>query len=82
MENSIYYSKIIYNSLRQLNLCRIYSQTYIKHILAIILSVFTVSFKGKTVNFKQSSPCHRTTIAHFLNHGKIFYVTAGTQQVN
>lgn len=70
MENSIYYSKIIYNSLRQLNLCRIYSQTYIKHILAIILSIFTVNFKGKTVNFEQSSPCHRTTISHFLNHGK------------
>ena len=70
MENSIYHSNIIYNNLKQLNLCRIYSQTYIKHILAIILSVFTVSFKGKTVNFEQSSLCHRTTIAHFLNHGK------------
>lgn len=49
MENSIYYSKIIYNSLKQLNLCRIYSQTYIKHILAIILSVFTAGFKGNLV---------------------------------
>lgn len=29
-----------------------------------------VNFKGKTVNFEQSSPCHRSTIAHFLNYGK------------
>lgn len=70
MENSIYHSRIIYNTLKQLNLCKIYSQTYIKHILAIILSVFTAGFNGKTVDFEQSSPCHRTTIAYFLNHGK------------
>lgn len=38
--------------------------------MAIILSVFTIGFKGKTVNFEQSSPCHRTTIAYFLNYGK------------
>lgn len=63
-------SRIIYNNLKQLNLCRIYSQTYIKHILAIILSGFTAGFKGKTVNFEQSSSCHRTTVAYFLNHGK------------
>jgi len=29
-----------------------------------------VGFKGKTVNFEQSGLCHRTTVAHFLNHGK------------
>ena len=70
MENSIYHSTIIYNSLKQLNLCRIYSHAYIKHILAIILSAFSFGFRGKTVNFKHFSPCHRTTVAHFLNHGK------------
>ena len=70
MENSIYHSRIIYNSLKQLNLCRIYSQTYINHILAIILSVFTIGFKGKTVNFEQCSSYYKTTIAHFINHGK------------
>lgn len=26
--------------------------------------------RGKTVNFEQSSPYHRTTIAYFLNYGK------------
>ena len=70
MENSIYHSRIIYNYLKQLNLCRVYSQTYIQHILSIILSVFAIGFKGKTVNFEQSGSCHRTTIAHFLNQGK------------
>lgn len=41
-----------------------------KHILAIIISVFSIGYKGKTVNFEKQSPHHRTTIAHFLNHGK------------
>ena len=54
----------------QLNLCQIYSHTILKHILAILISVFSLGFKGKTVNFEKYSPCHRTTIAHFLNHGK------------
>lgn len=32
--------------------------------------MFSIGYKGKTVNFEQHSPHHRTTIAHFLNHGK------------
>ena len=70
MNNSIYYSKIIYNSFMKLNLCSIYSHTYIKHLLAIVLSVFSFGFRGKTVDFQRFSPCHRTSVAHFLNHGK------------
>ncbi len=41
-----------------------------KHILAILISVFSRGYRGKTVDFASCSPCHRTTIAHFLNHGK------------
>lgn len=70
MKNSIHQSQIIYNCLKQLNLCKIFSQSVIKHILAIILSVFSLGYKGKTINFQKHSDCHRTTIAHFLNHGK------------
>ena len=70
MENSIYQSQTIYNCLKQLNLCRIFPHSVIKHILAILLSVFSLGYKGKTVNFQDCSPCHRTTIAYFLNHGK------------
>lgn len=70
MGNSIYHSSVIYKRLIQLNLCQIFSRTVIRHILAILISVFSHGYRGKTVDFACSSPCHRTTIAHFLNHGK------------
>jgi len=69
MEHSIYQSKVIYNCLKQLNLCKVFSHTTIKHFLAILLSVFSLGYQGKTVNFEKYSNCHRTTIAHFLNKG-------------
>ena len=70
MENSIHHSTYIYNTLKQLNLCRLFSHTYIKHMLAIIMSVYCTGFKGKTVDFEKCSSRHRTSIAHFLNHGQ------------
>lgn len=51
-------------------MCRIFSHITIKHILSILIFVFSLGYKGKTVDFEQYSSCHRTTIAHFLNHGK------------
>jgi len=51
-------------------LCRIFPQTAIKHILAILISVFSYGYDGKTTDFEKYSPCHRTTVAHFLNKGK------------
>ncbi len=38
--------------------------------MAILVTVFSLGDKGKTVDFERNSSCHRTTIAHFLNHGK------------
>ena len=70
MNNSIYHSSIIYNRLAQLNLCRVFPHTVIKHVLAILISVFSSGYRGKTVDFACYSPCHRTTVAHFLNKGK------------
>ncbi len=70
MGNSIYHSSIIYNRLVQLNLYQFFSLSVMKHILAILISVFSRGYRGKTVDFASCSPCHRTTIAHFLNHGK------------
>lgn len=70
MENSIYQSNAIYNCLKQLKLCQLFSHIVIKHVMAVLISVFSYGYKGKTVNFERHSPCHRTTIAHFLNHGK------------
>ena len=38
--------------------------------MAILISVFSPGYHGKTVDFEKYSPCHRTTVAHFLNIGK------------
>lgn len=70
MDNSIYHSSVIYNRLISLNLGQIFSSTVMKHILSILISVFLRGYRGKTVDFACASPCHRTTIAHFLNRGK------------
>ena len=68
--NSLHNSATIYNCLKKLKLGTFISYVNIKHIIAIMLSVFTIGFKGKTVNFASVSDCHRTTVAHFLNKGK------------
>ena len=68
--NSLHNSATIYNCLKKLKLGTFISDVNIKHIIAIILSVFTIGFKGKTLNFASVSDCHRTTVAHFLNKGK------------
>ena len=31
---------------------------------------FSLGYHGKTIDFEKYSPCHRTTVAHFLNKGK------------
>lgn len=41
-----------------------------KHIMAILVSVFSLGYHRKTIDFEKYSPCHRTTIAHFLNKRK------------
>lgn len=38
--------------------------------MAILISVFSPGYHGKTIDFERYSPCHRTTVAHFLNKGK------------
>ena len=47
MENSIYHSKAVYNCLKQLHLCRIFPHIVIKHILAVLLAVFSRGYIGK-----------------------------------
>ncbi len=41
-----------------------------KHIMAILISVFSLGYHGKTIDFEKYSPYHRTTVAHFLNKRK------------
>ena len=38
--------------------------------MAILISVFSLGYHGKTIDFEKYSSCHRTTVAHFLNKGK------------
>ena len=57
-------------SLRQLNLCKSFSNRVIGHLMSILISIFIAGYHGKTTDFAQNSSCHRTTIAHFLNSGK------------
>ena len=70
MENSIHHSATIYNYLKQLNLCRIFPQRVIKHLMFILIAVFSLGYHGKTVDFERYSACYRTTLALFLNDGK------------
>ncbi len=41
-----------------------------KHIMAILISIFSLGYHGKTIDFEKYSPFHRTPVAHFLNKGK------------
>ncbi len=70
MENSIHYSETIFNILKEKNLHKVFSGIVIKHIISILIAIFTVGYRGKTVDFAKESNHHRTTIAYFLNHGK------------
>ena len=66
----IHHSSFIYNQLKKLNLCKSYSNRVINHFMSILVSIFISGYHGKTTDFAKNSPCHRTTIAHFLNSGK------------
>lgn len=41
-----------------------------KHIMEILIPVFSLEYHGKIVDFEKYSPCHRTMVAYFLNKGK------------
>ena len=68
--NSIHYSNTVYNYFKDLNLGLFLSDVYIHHLASITTAVFQNGYHGKTIDFAKNSDCHRTTIAHFLNHGK------------
>jgi len=70
MKNIIHESEVIYKCFKEIKLAQIFTRLVIKHLLAIVIAAFSLGYKGKTVNFARYSPCHRTTVAHFLNAGK------------
>ena len=70
MNTSIHESETIVNSLKEKNLYELFSAHVIKHLITILIAVFSIGYHGKTVDFANHSECHRTTLGYFLNHGK------------
>ena len=70
MGNSIYDSEIIFNNIASLGLEKVYRRLVLRHIMAILVAVYISGYKGKTVQISKTCKAHRTTISHFLNHGK------------
>ena len=70
MRSSIHESSAIFNALRKFSICEAFKYTVVKHMVAILIAVFSFGYRGKTVQFAQASSSHRTTVAHFLNKGK------------
>lgn len=70
MGNSIYDSATIFKCFLQIKLEQRYRRTILRHIMFILICVFTIGYRGKTVQMEKYSEKHRTTIAYFLNHGK------------
>lgn len=68
--NSIHHSETTVNSLEKINLTDKLSKIVLTHIITILVSIFSIGYRGKTVDFETHSNCHHTTIAHFLNNGK------------
>lgn len=70
MGNSIYDSATIFKCFLQIKLEQKYRRVILKHLMSILICVFTIGYHGKTVQMEKCSENHRTTIAYFLNHGK------------
>lgn len=70
MDKSIHHSETIFKMLEKINLTEKLSEVYISHIITIMIAIFSIGYRGKTVDFERHSDHHRTTIAHFLNRGK------------
>lgn len=68
--NTIQHSNTVFNCFKKFKLGLFLSDVYLRHLMTIIISVFLYGYHGKTVDFARVSFSHRTTIAHFLNHGK------------
>ena len=54
----------------ELKLDKYYRRVILRHIMSILICVFTIGYHGKTIQMEKASERHRTTIAHFLNRGK------------
>ncbi len=69
MGNSIYKSEVIFKQILNLRLEQHFRRLVLSHIMTILIAVFSLGYNGKTTQISTVSEKHRTTIAHFLNHG-------------
>jgi len=67
--NSIYDSEVIFKQILNLKLEQHFRRIVLNHIMTILIAVFSIGYGGKTTQMSTVSEKHRTTIAHFLNHG-------------
>src|SRR5699024_4366332 len=70
LANTIHHSSFLYKQLKQIHLCKYFSNRIINHFMSILISIFCLGYNGKTTDMAKNSPCHRTTLAYFLNQGK------------
>ena len=66
MKKSIHESEEICNSLRKKEIYETVTGYALEYIIAIILSIFSAGYRGKTVDMEQHSRRHRTSISRFL----------------
>lgn len=70
MNKSIHHSEEICNRLKGKNLLDKMSEYAKGYIIAIIVSIFSIGYRGKTVDFESHSDRHRTSISRFLRNEK------------
>ena len=68
MKKSIHESEEIRNSLEKKDFIETLTGYALEYIMAIILSIFSVGYRGKTVDVEQHSGRHRTSISRFLRN--------------
>ncbi len=67
MKESIHYSEEISNRLKGKNLYETLSAYALEYIMAILISIFSAGYRGKTVDMEKHSSRHRTSISRFLS---------------
>ncbi len=67
MKESIYQSDEISNSLKEKNLYEAVSGYALEYVMAMLISIFSAGYRGKTVDMEKHSDRHRTSISRFLS---------------
>ena len=68
MKKSIHYSEEICNSLEKKELYKTLTGYALEYIMAILVSIFSAGYRGKSVDMEEHSERHRTSISRFLRN--------------